>query len=122
MTINDIVAKLTTQHDRGLITSDDYISELQKAVLGVQMELTCKFTLTIIENGEVAENYISVNFRQVRELVQGDFCAWGSECTDSVCQPKMFMDQLKRAGQAIMVKRDADGEGAYTRVYTAYLI
>lgn len=121
MTINDIVAKLTKQHDRGLITSDDYISELQRAVRHVQMELVAEFTVTIIENGEVTENYVNVTYSRVREIVGYDFCVW-TECTETTCQSKLFMDQLKRTGQAMLVKRDTDGEDAYTRVYTAYLV
>lgn len=119
MTINETVAKLTTQHDRGLITSDDYISELQLAVRHMQMELTAEFTVTIVEDGEVTENYVNVTYSRAREIIGYHFCAWGTECTETTCQPKLFMDQLKRTGQAMMVKRDAD---AYTKVYTAYLV
>lgn len=122
MTINETVAKLTKQHDRGLITSDDYISELQLAVRHMQMELVAKFTVTIVEDGEVTVNYVNVTYSRVREIVGYDFCGWDTECTETTCQSKLFMDQLKRIGQAMVVKRDADGEDAYTRVYTAYLV
>lgn len=122
MDINDAVAKLARQHDRGMITSDDYVSELRDVVRLVHMELTAKYTVTIVEDGEVTENYASVPFTRVREVIGSDFCVWGSECTDAACQPKAFMDQLKRLGQAMIVKRDTDGEDAYTRVYTAYVI
>ena len=122
MTINDTVAKLTRQHDRGLITSGDYVSELQNAVRLVRMELTAKYSVTIVEDGEVTESYASASFSRVREVIGSDFCVRGSECTDATCDSKAFMERLKRVGQAMIVKRDTEGEIAYNRLYTAYAV
>ena len=120
MNISDITAKLTRQHDRGLITSDDYLRELESAMRELRSELTDKYTLHIIEDGEVTELFVEYRWSCIETIIEQEICPSVFGCTDSSCPSKHFARSLKTNGVAMFLKRDEDGLAARHKVYTAH--